>query len=115
MVSPINTSVAGTAPAEAIEKKNNKALPENSGTAVSEVTGQPKPKLVQFAGNPKIENTDGEYADQAKDVWKKREIRKTNLDNGKLTINVYDSRGKLLRMIPPGYLPPGKQKFDVTV
>jgi hypothetical protein len=45
----------------------------------------------------------------------KGEIRKTEVCDGELSIKVYDSSGKLVRKIPPGYLPAGEQQFDITV
>jgi hypothetical protein len=45
----------------------------------------------------------------------KGEIRRLEIKDGNLTVKVYDSNGKLLRMTPPGYLPAGEQKFDVTI
>jgi len=43
------------------------------------------------------------------------EVRKSEISDGKVIIKVYNDSGKLLRKIPPGYLPLGEQKFDVTV
>ncbi len=43
------------------------------------------------------------------------EIRRVVVEDGTLTINVYDRTGKLLRKTPPGYLPAGEEGFDVTV
>ena len=43
------------------------------------------------------------------------EVRKSEVTDGELKTRVYDCSGKLLRVIPPGYLPVGEQKFDVTI
>ena len=43
------------------------------------------------------------------------EVRKSEVTDGEIKTRVYDRSGKLLRVIPPGYLPAGEQKFDVTI
>ncbi len=43
------------------------------------------------------------------------EVRKVEIEDGEMTINVYDGNGKLLRKTPPGYLPVGEQGFDITI
>ncbi len=45
----------------------------------------------------------------------KIEIRKNEIKDGDLNTKVYDENGKLLRVIPPGYLLTGEQKFDFTI
>lgn len=45
----------------------------------------------------------------------KGEIRKNEIIDGELVTKVYDSEGKLRRVIPPGYLLAGEQKFDFTI
>ena len=34
---------------------------------------------------------------------------KTVIENGKLIVEQYDRRGRLIRKTPPGYLPPGEK------
>ena len=43
------------------------------------------------------------------------EVRKSEVTEGELKTKVYDQSGKLLRVIPPGYLPVGEKKFDITI
>ncbi len=101
MVSPINETASVIASSEVINKNPNSTAP-NSGNAVqSEAVRQAAPKS-EGAGPSTKEGAKGE-------------VRKSEITDGKLTISVYDSSGKLLRKLPPGYLPAGEQQFDVTV
>lgn len=54
-------------------------------------------------------------ADKGKNDVQKGEIRKNEINDGELKTKVYDENGKLLRVIPPGYLLTGEQKFDFTI
>ena len=45
----------------------------------------------------------------------KGEIRKNEIIDGELVTKVYDREGRLRRVIPPGYLLAGEQKFDFTI
>ena len=74
-----------------------------SADSVSVATGQERNNLF---------NT-GSY--DGKNEVKQGEVRKSEVTDGELKTRVYDCSGKLLRVIPPGYLPVGEQKFDVTI
>lgn len=43
------------------------------------------------------------------------ETRKIEITDGELTVSVYDTKGKLIRMIPPGYVPPNKAHLNMFV
>ena len=54
-------------------------------------------------------------ADKEKYDVTKGEIRKNEIIDGELVTKVYDREGRLRRVIPPGYLLAGEQKFDFTI
>jgi len=41
------------------------------------------------------------------------ETRKIEVTDGELTVSVYNTEGKLIRMIPPGYVPPDKAHLNM--
>ncbi len=86
---------------------------QNSEAAAPELGAQAVPKPDKADGEVKFKKSGAE--DGASLQKASREVRKFVLEDGKLTINVYDSSGKLLRKTPPGYLPAGEQGFDITV
>ena len=90
MVSPINAAASASVSAEIIKKNPTDTAPSSGDAAQIETVEQASPQS-------------------------KGEVRKSEISNGTLTVKVYDSNGKLLRKIPPGYLPMGEQKFDITV
>ncbi len=45
----------------------------------------------------------------------REETRKIEITDGELTVSVYDTKGKLIRMIPPGYVPPNKAHLNMFV
>ena len=54
-------------------------------------------------------------ADKEKYDVTKGEIRKNEIIDGELVTKVYDREGRLRRVIPPGYLLAGEQKYDFTI
>jgi hypothetical protein len=99
MVNPINETASVSINAEVINKSQNNTAPKSD-----------KP-----VGSPDIKKSGREGADHSTMKGAIGEIRKSELSDGELTVSVYDSSGKLLRKIPPGYLPVGEQQFDITV
>jgi len=45
----------------------------------------------------------------------KLEIRDSSIEDGQLCIRVYSNKGKLLRQIPPGYIPFGEYAVNVKI
>ena len=76
------------------------AMPVKSG-------GMNKPSAIERDGKGK--------ADKEKYDVTKGEIRKNEIIDGELVTKVYDREGRLRRVIPPGYLLAGEQKFDFTI
>jgi hypothetical protein len=56
-----------------------------------------------------------EKADKERYDVTKGEIRKNEIIDGELVTKVYDREGRLRRVIPPGYLLAGEQKFNFTI
>ena len=99
MVNPINEAASVSTNTGVINKSQNKTAP-----------GPDK-----SYGSHEINNS-GRKEDVQNSMYGSRgEIRKSELSDGELTVSVYDSNGKLLRKIPPRYLPTGEQQFDITV
>ena len=115
MVNPINETANISANAEAANKKLNKTAPKNGDAVKPEAVGQAIIMPDDFDGSSGIKTSGSEGADHPNMKDQKGEVRKSEIRDGELTINVYDSSGKLLRKIPPGYLPAGEQHFDITV
>ena len=115
MVNPINETGNVSANAEAVNKRPNKAAPKSGDAFKPEVVGQAVLKPDESEGPSGIKTSGREGADLQMVKDTKGEVRKSEISDGELTINVYDSSGKLLRKIPPGYLPAGEQQFDITV
>ena len=116
MVSPINAAASVSVSAEVIKKNPTDTAPNNSGDAAQfETVEQASPQSDEFYGSPDIKRSDRKDADHSTMKKAKGEVRKSEISNGTLTVKVYDSSGKLLRKIPPGYLPMGEQHFDITV
>lgn len=90
-------------------------------SSTSRTTLVAKADVVQASSKPGLENTSGikkavnESAVPEKSGMSQNESRKIDVNDGEIKTKVYDEHGELLRVIPPGYLPAGEQKFEVTV
>jgi len=115
MLNPIRETASAMMTSEVIRGGPNNTSPEFGGTAQLEVVKQVGPRPTASDGLPKIKTSDKEGAEHGTAKRAKEEVRKSEINDGQLTVKVYDSSGKLLRKIPPGYLPMGEQKFDITV
>lgn len=115
MINPINETVSISANAEALKNNANNTAQGSSNAAKFESVAQTPPKSDGNYGSSENKKSDRKDADQSMMKGASGEVRKSDMTDGKLTINVYDSSGKLLRQIPPGYLPVSEQKFDITV
>jgi hypothetical protein len=81
---------------------------------ISETTAVPV-KAEAINKTPGIIKEGNGSAGKEKNEVQKGEIRKNEINDGELKTKVYDENGKLLRVIPPGYLLTGEQKFDFTI
>ncbi len=81
---------------------------------ISEITSVPV-KAEAINKTPGMMKEGNKSADKEKNGVQKGEIRKNEINDGDLKTKVYDENGKLLRVIPPGYLLTGEQKFDFTI
>lgn len=99
MVNPISETASVSINAEVINKSQNNTASKSD----------------RPYGSSEIKKSGREDADHSTMKGARGEIRKSELSDGELTVSVYDSGGKLLRKIPPGYLPMGEQQFDITV
>ncbi len=115
MISPINSTASVVNTEEmAMKTMNGLSSPPGSDAVQLEAGSLAISKLDKSAGSKQSQRSDGEKTNQRKDTTKE-EVRKVLVEDGEITINVYDSSGKLLRKTPPGYLPLGEQGFDVTI
>ena len=99
MVNPISETASVSINAEVINKSQNNTASKSD----------------RPYGSSEIKKSGREGVDHSTVKGARGEIRKSELSDGELTVSVYDSGGKLLRKIPPGYLPMGEQQFDITV
>ncbi|OQX64090.1 MAG: hypothetical protein B5M55_06550 [Desulfococcus sp. 4484_242] len=104
---PMSTEVMNKSPNQDLSQPENTVRPELAGQAVSGVD--------KSYGSRDDEKTGSDSANPPATEDLEGQIRKSEINDGKVTIKVYDYRGKLLRKIPPGYLPLGEQHFDITV
>jgi hypothetical protein len=115
MVSPINAAASVGVSGEVIKKNPTDNVPNSRDATHFETLEQTSPQSDESYGSPDIKRSDRKDADQSTMKKARGEVRKSEISNGTLTVKVYDSSGKLLRKIPPGYLPMGEQKFEITV
>ena len=116
MVSPVNIMTSGVAAAETVSKNAVRAAPDNAGAKDSGImfptmSGSDE---IGFVSEAKNASAQGAEIDRGPEK-KGNELRKVEINDGEVAIKVYNNSGKLLRKIPPGYVPLGEQKFDVTV
>lgn len=114
-MNPINGAASVSVSSEVLRKNPKGAGPYHGESARPEAGEQASPKPDELYGSPEIKNSGREDADHSRVKKAMGEVRKIEINNGTVTVRVYDSSGKLLRKIPPGYLPVGEQKFDITV
>ncbi len=115
MVNPISETAAVSVNTEVINKNPVNTAPKSANAAQFEVVVKADTKTDGVMASLETEKSVKENADPGMMAGANGEVRKSELDDGKVVIKVYDGSGKLLRKIPPGYLPLGEQKFDVTV
>ena len=115
MVSPIKEMASVMIAPEVINKSPNNTSPGPEKTGHLELVKQVAPEPKASDDLPVIKASGREGAEQGIKKTAKGEVRKSEISDGQVTIKVYDNSGKLLRKIPPGYLPVGEQKFDITV
>ena len=114
MVSPIDSAAAVGFTDEAAIKNRVNPAPSSSDAVKPELGAQAVPKLDEADDSAKVKQSGVEQGTPAAKT-EKGEVRKVVLEDGKVSINVYDCNGKLLRKTPPGYLPAGEQGYDITV
>jgi hypothetical protein len=113
MVSSVNMMVSGIAASEPKNKNASRATPDIADVKNSEAIVHAAFKSDDAYSGPASSTAAVEQSQSS--AGAKGEIRRVEIKDGHLTINVYDSSGKLLRKTPPGYLPAGEQNFDVTI
>lgn len=114
MISPINATATVVSTEEMGGRNYSGYSPGSSEAAPLDTGTMAVAKLDESGVTPKYKRSEGEKpAHKGKADW--GEIRRILVEDGKVTINVYDSNGKLLRKTPPGYLPLGEEGFDITV
>ena len=113
MVSPVNMMASGIAAAEPKNKNASRVTPDISDARNSEAIVHAAFKSDNAYSGPDASPAGVELSQSS--AGAKGEIRRVEIRDGNMTINVYDSNGKLLRKTPPGYLPAGEQQFDVTI
>jgi len=103
MFGPISENTAVRMVSAVGNKDSSDPAAKGKGAAKYEVAGQDR----NNSGNAGVHG--------GMDEVQLSEVRKSEVTDGELKTRVYDCSGKLLRVIPPGYLPAGEQKFDVTI
>ncbi|SPD74895.1 hypothetical protein PITCH_A370002 [uncultured Desulfobacterium sp.] len=111
MVSPVNMMVPGIEASEPRSNRRSWVSLEIAGEKDSEAITPSASK--SDAANATFKPFSGEQTQASAEA--NGEIRRVEIKDGSLAIKVYDSSGKLLRKIPPGYLPVGEQQFEVTI
>lgn len=115
MVSPISQTADVSVAAEVVNKSSGSTAQDRNGVVESEVAEQISSRpddAIQAAG---IINAGKESAAKAGTAGTQGEVRKSDVKDGEMRTKVYDRKGKLLRVIPPGYIPVGEKRFDITV
>ncbi len=115
MVSAISQAAVVTATAELANKSSGSAVQNQKGAMESEVAEQVSSRPDDAIQAPKYLKTGKENANAAGRMLNQGEVRKNEVKDGEMRTKVYDRKGKLLRVIPPGYIPVGEKRFDLTV
>ena len=115
MVSSVNNIASTIAAPEVVSPNTSSAAPESSVSSEFQEISQAVIQSDEAHTNAEINKTGSGNTEQKRSSGNSGETRKMEVKDGEMIIRVYDSSGKLLRKIPPGYLPAGEQKFDVTV
>ncbi|MBW1851977.1 MAG: hypothetical protein JRJ15_11205 [Deltaproteobacteria bacterium] len=115
MVIPISETTSIRTSSKDINRVPINIGPTSAGQTSPRVAEQVVSQSDEAYGALEVKKAGKEGYDQGRQAGLKGEVRKIEVKDGDLTINVYDRSGKLLRKIPPGYLPLGEQKFDITV
>ncbi len=115
MVNPISQTAAVSEAAKVVSKSSGSTSQDHNGVVESEVAEQITSRPADAIQAPEFINTDKESAVKVRTAGKEGEVRKSEVSDGAIQTKVYDSKGNLLRVIPPGYIPVGEKRFDVTV
>ena len=111
MVSPIDNTPSVSADPGITIRKSSDSAQRSTAAATSEVANQAAPKIDKASSSFEPKKAAREGPVQSSKAEAKEEIRKTEIKDGELIIKVYDSGGKLVRKIPPGYLPQEENIF----
>ena len=77
----------------------------NSETYDKDLEAQKADKVKEH--RPVVESKDGHKPEM--DLKSEQEMQtRLNLEDGQITVESYDDSGRLIKVSPPGYLPPGK-------
>ena len=114
MISPISQAAAVSVAAEVVSKSSGSTSQDHNGVVESEVAEQNSSRPDDAIQTPEIINAGKESAAKARTTGKQGEVRKSEVNEGEIRTKVYDRKGKLLRVIPPGYIPVGEKRVDVT-
>ena len=115
MVSPISEAVAAPIAAEIATKLSGKKASVSGGSAQVNVPEGVSSRSNKTIHMPEVISTGDKTADKEIRPVKMGEVRKSEVKDGELMTKVYDRNGKLLRVIPPGYVPAGEPKYDITI
>jgi hypothetical protein len=78
----------------------------NSETYDKDLEAQKTDKVKEH--RPVEKSDDGQKPEM--DLKSEQEVQtRNNLEDGKITVESYDESGKLIKLSPPGYLPPGQK------
>ena len=124
MVNPIGTTATTIVASEAVNKNavtEPKTMVETQTAAAEQIA----PKLDKVQHTPESEKPKNNVSKDPEDkkgssgnarkATAKGETRKLEFnEKGNLTVKVYDSSGRLVRKIPPGYLPTNEQEVNIV-
>ena len=115
MVGPISQTAVISVAAEVVNKSSESTAQDRNGAGASEVVEKNATRPDDAVQAPDIINAGRESAAKTSTAGKQEEVRKSDVKDGEVRTKVYDRKGKLLRVIPPGYIPVGEKRFDVMV
>ncbi len=117
MISPISQTAAVPVTVDAANTSSESIAQESSSSVVeSEAPEQLSSRTDNAAVQaPEVDKAGKESAVKTTMPGNEGEVRKSEVKDGEMRTKVYDRKGKLLRVIPPGYIPVGEKRFDITV
>jgi len=115
MVSPISQTAAIPVAAEVANKSSGNTARARSGGLASGVVEKNSMRPDDAVQTPENINEGKENTHEASFAGEEGEVRKSEVKDGEMRTKVYDRKGKLLRVIPPGYIPVGEKRFNLTV